>query len=684
MALIIGSSQGLLPGYVDRAQSAIAPMSPQALGRLVRAAALQAGFRKVDFEDGEQGRFVGARRSETVYLKNVGETTLLVCWIPNKRYETLVEWVAYRQQGYGSHVDSVAMARFLSAFEFLIDVRPPPPPPPLKEPVVWPGEPPPKNYEGQIWDYSALARAEDLGAFRHGVLPLGQWAFGWGEETRYGPQLFMPLVDRFPAEERGVLICAPQGSGKTHLLVRWAAAAIRTGRSVFLVDVKGNLRKYLEEAMARIGVSAQIVHFTTAPHAASDRINFLSGISAGQIDVTEQLHRLGSALLPAEGLQGEEQFRHDVAIRLAVASMKLLKLMHWYSPGDFATPDGVPREPDLADLLALVENEEEMMRWIDWIREKEAWDAYEKTLSNREKCQDSVAAPSQLQPNYSVAECVTGLAIALGQEYLTLQPSSEGNDPLQRKLFVGGQRSREYTYDQYMLSLIKALEPFRPNRPIGPRIRSFGPGREFRFQDFGMAGQPVVVLLTAREQDSALATAVLGMAVRRLRNVLDERRNQPGFKGEVLLLLDETKRIAGFDPLDFVTVIRDGRVGYVLVYQELSLISQVPDRIGAVLANIGTQIYLQSIFGNDLDRFNKQFFERHREREMPSFTRTPDGRQVGTALTIQTVPFLESNAAFHLPGGVKPALIYVRGGPPPFIVDLYEASRSGLAAPQLT
>ena len=672
MPFNIVPSQGLIPAsHVAGARSASLRIPARSAGQLVKGAALQAGFRKVHFESGERGTFAGSRRSETQYIKT-GEVTLLVHWAPVDRWSCIVEWVAYRQEpAMRIFADLGAMSLFEGNLNHAISRWLPPPPPPIKNPQVLPGGEPPTRYRGQIFDYSHLATELQLQPFERGVLPFGFSAFGSGKHIRYGKPLFMPRIGSSPGEELGVLIIAPSGSGKTYLLVRWAAAAIRDKRSVLLVDVKGNLRKSLDEALTLAGVSANILQFTTAKHGPSDRINFLQGISAEDIDCTEQFDVFATALIPSEQFKADSSFVYDIATRIATACFKLLKLKQWFAPDSYKDPSGRVREVDLTDVLDLVEREETVMECIDWIREEE------KALA-------ATPQPGS-RPNYSVEECVSSLAVALGSTYPTVlddedapDKSKDSEEAAKPKSFRGGQRAPLDKYVQWLMPLIKALGPFRSNGPIGPRVRSFGPGREFRLDEFGQPGQPLVVILSAREENPALAAAVMGMAIRRLRGVLDTRRNQPGALGKVLLLLDETARIPAFDVKGWVTMMRDNQVGYVLVYQRLGMIRKTidsnpdPDYVDVVMSNVGTQIYLNAITSRDLTLFNQQLYTRKRERELANYMSNPEGRQSGSTLSVETVPFLEDIAAYDLPGGHYPALVYVRDTVPPFLVDRIE------------
>jgi hypothetical protein len=108
------------------------------------------------------------------------------------------------------------------------------------------------------------------------------------------------------------------------------------------------------------------------------------------------------------------------------------------------------------------------------------------------------------------------------------------------------------------------------------------------------------------------------------------------------------------------------------------MISDNAKDIDKVMKNVGAQIYLDGLAGEDLSKFNSQLFKRRRERETLSVTQTPDGRHSANTIHSESVAFLEDNAAFRLPGGVHPALVYVRNSVAPFVVDRLENATSAL------
>jgi hypothetical protein len=627
-------------------------MAVDEVGEAVRSAAVRAGFRELRFSQRHtDGQYTGARRVQLIHLRSNEESRLLVRWRAASDGTVAVEWGAYTQYGPTSPLpDAQARATFEQWFDSEVQsaAQRLAPPAPVVDPVVRPGQRPPESYSGQMYDYHALASKNELAVCWSGTLPIGREAFGWaGRRVEYGPRLFLP----HRREELGVLVCAPQGTGKTHLLLTWAAAAAARGQCVFLVDVKGNMRGELEAALTRANVTAEILHFTTARREPSDRMNVLAGIDARHNDAQEQCMLLAEALLPSadsEEYTGKDPLWHRIALRITRAAMQVLKLVEFYRLLDGRRG----RIADLTDLYRLVAQEMELVNWIAALRRHEAW----------------VRGQGGQLAAYAVDDCIEPLAIALGRQRWTIR-FEDGST--REEVFDDGQRSPQSTYMDYMVTVLQALEPFRPHGFMAPRVRSEGEGGNIRLDRFGRDGRARIVILSAREQDSKLATAVLAMAMKRLRQALDERRNLPaGETGEVLLLLDETSRIAGFDAAGYTTIARQNRVGYVFVYQRLNMIGS-DKQIEQLMGNIGTQIYLRGLAGSDLKIFNEHMAARNRDRKMPTEGSAPgSGRSRSSTLQSQEVPFLQAIAAQRLPGGHYPALVCLRDGPEAFLVDL--------------
>jgi hypothetical protein len=654
VALIIAESQGLISAQeVSGARAVILPLSVNGVSEAVKSAASSSGFRQIQFRSqGTEGQYQGKKRIALTHIRVQEETSLLVRWRGSGRDHALIEWVAYVQNGFGQpFVDQNAGAEFARWLEGAVRLAmtAPRPPPPLRNPIVPPGGLVPQNYRGQLFDYSVLAVGDELTAFREGVLPLGRLAFGRGPDAWHGDRLAVPVIEGVPLEELGVLLCAPQGTGKTHLLLSWAAAAAAAGRTVVMIDVKGNMRPELERALSRVKARPTLLEFSTDAYAASDRVNPLCGITADHPDCHEQLMRIADALLPADDFKGrgEEGLRHDLSVQILCGGLQVLKLMEWHKVYEFG------RQTDLVDLQKLLAREDEILKWIQFLRKHEAWCASNKMP----------------MPRYSVEECIDFMAIALSRQL----PLKRPDGTVEVEAFLEGGRPAENTYKQYMVPIAKALNPFRPGGYMAERVRSFGKGEEIRLDQLGSNGKAPIVLIKAREEDSSVATAILDVFMRRLRQVLDRRRTRPpGSLGGILLLLDETRRIPGFNPAEFVSVVRQNKVGYVLVYQALDLI-EPKEYAPALLRNIGTQIYLGGLSGTDLELFNRHRPQREMMREWVTRQTSSAGAGRSVAESGKEVPFLTPLAAERFPAGRFPALVAVRGDVAPFLIDLDDA-----------
>ena len=79
------------------------------------------------------------------------------------------------------------------------------------------------------------------------------------------------------------------------------------------------------------------------------------------------------------------------------------------------------------------------------------------------------------------------------------------------------------------------------------------------------------------------------MAIKRLEQILFDRRKKAKPEHDVLLLLDETRRIRSFKAGEYITFARDAKAGCVLVYQSITQIRS-EEEIIEILENVGTQI----------------------------------------------------------------------------------------------
>jgi hypothetical protein len=171
--------------------------------------------------------------------------------------------------------------------------------------LLGPGERLTGPFTGLLLDYSGCARVEDITDLTKGDLPLGRYAFGFKEYgISYGPDLFLSTFRTGqPMIYNGALICAPQNSGKTQLIMRWALAANRAGMNVLLVDVKGNLHRELANRLM-----GDTYYFSTDPSVDDcDGVNFLAGLHGKDAENRMHIRQLVEALLPREGWEAGEQ-----------------------------------------------------------------------------------------------------------------------------------------------------------------------------------------------------------------------------------------------------------------------------------------------------------------------------------------------------------------------------------------
>jgi hypothetical protein len=636
------------PADVRGAVRKTTSLSGERFGKTLLKAAARCGFKKDAFSGGS---YTGSKAERSQHFKSL-PTILLMCrWDSKSEGETGTDYelvAYYERQRAGDRFQTAEVVRVLLAELSAEEARRKVPPPP-RDPLVGPGERVPSRYDGHAVDFSALGHGDALLPFeqsRHGLW-IGRSAFGWPPGVRYGAPLRLPRVPgRIAAEEYGVLLCAPQGAGKTHLLIKWATEAAEQGRNVFVVDVKGNMRPLLERAMRQRNVRARILQFTTDPHQPKDSINVLQGLSARDPDAILRFNRLASALLPEDEYKGrgEELFRHQFAVRAIHGAIMLLKLME--SMGMLGG-----RAADLTDLYELIVSEERLLSKIEAVARKG---------------HDHRAV-------YDLDDCVTRLRTLLRSD--DDEDGRRARDKRSGGIVIEGQRPSRYTYDEYVIPLLMALEPFEPSSPLAKVVSSFGEGKTIPLHLLGRDGPPRIVILSAREEDSQIAVSFLSIVMRRLRDALETRRHlAPEKRGEILLLLDETARIKGFNAQDFITVARDMKVGYALVYQSLAKIG-LPDAIDIVLDNIGVKIFLQQLKGNDLKLLNDHL----PPREVPRITESSgevDGQVSGKTFTqsLRLVPFLPSVAPRHLPAGRRPALVYAQNHQVVFLVDLYDES----------
>ncbi len=538
-------------------------------------------------------------------------------------------------------------------------------------------------------------------------MPLGTYAFDGEQADRArGPELFLGR-DRTNArrEYRGTLICAPQNSGKTAFLIRWAIAANRAGFNIFLIDVKGNLRTKLAPHLR-----GRICFFSTEPEEVeSHRINFLDGLDPLTPLGSERIREIVTALLPDEGIlaRGSEESRHhrnDVAWLTGL--LHLLKLREVYRPETLLDNDGEPRPADLNDLYELAADENLLYATIEQLRADEAVlrevgagvpecgvDHWVREISLLLSPQRSPARyllpagamrefPAELVERLQAVKDTyfgtSGLFQEALQQVLTADDLSQWGSQLEElaRLPPEGDRRPEFGYRDYTQTIVTSLEPFARHGTLYERVRGGADSEtNFSLAELNRVDEPVTILLAAREQDLEKASTVLALAVKHLQHLLFERVNYADSElRPVLLLLDETRRIRAFEANKYITYAREAKAGCVVVYQSLDQIGD-DKKISEVLENVGQQIYCGSLVGNTARHFIHVLPKRY--RQVVSEQVMESGQAVRSrTLTFskELVDYFTTNELYQLPAGDWPALIYLNDLPKrkPILVDLYD------------
>ncbi|HEX4408381.1 MAG TPA: type IV secretory system conjugative DNA transfer family protein [Xanthobacteraceae bacterium] len=521
---------------------------------------------------------------------------------------------------------------------------------PPHDPLVKPGEQFASPFTGTLRDYSGCATDKDIGGLTAGILPLGVYWFGFEDRPKgAGTPLYMSKFSNGGAMEyNGTLICAPQNSGKTLLIVRWAHAAASASKKpygVFIVDVKGNLRDKLAGKLA-----GDVYCFSTDPlDDTSDCINFLEGPTGLNAIDTDRIGQLATALLPSRGYAGkggDDEYHYRNQVVWLTAFIHILKLAQYYNPGWFTDDAGKPRSVDLADLYDLLSDEGRLFEYFTKLLAKE------KELE---------AGPLKtLPPHRGVAYWFSELAIML--------------DP---NKFSIGQRVEKDSFRSYTIALMTALEPFARYGTLYKRTSAAvtGSGRMFDLETVLSDRQkPVTVIIAARQQDLQKSEAVLAMVIKRMQWFLFNRMSQDDAEERpLLLLLDETRRIRDFDAAEYVTFAREAKAGCVIVYQSLDQIGP-REKITELLENVGTQIYLGSLVGNTARYFIEILPKRLRPVVSRQIILSVNAETTNTTIGHEQVEYLSTTDLYRLPGGHFPALIHINDLPrrKPFFVDMTE------------
>jgi hypothetical protein len=551
---------------------------------------------------------------------------------------------------------------------------------PLRNPVIAPGGELMQPFTGNLLDYSGCAMKPEeepelkaLLKTPESVLPLGRYAFTNEKGTvEYGQPLYMNRdSSQRLMEYKGTMICAPQNSGKTRLVIRWAVEANKHGYSTFIVDVKGNL---YEKLRAEHQLQGKVYYFSTNPRVDEnvpyDQINFLAGpprCEPLQRWLTplesERIRELVISILPGEGWTekgGRGEFHYQNRVVWLNALIHILRLYYFY---DYAGPDfnseagpqgqKQHRTPDLSDLYRLVTDHHVLYAMISRI-----WEAQKLAQQDNEQ---------ELPEHLTIEHWASEVSLLLEREMMR-----RGAERDEVPAVEGGRPAKE-PYRNYTQGLVLALEPFSKHGTLHERVCDNGRGRLFALEDLGK--EQVTIIFAAREQDLDKSKTVLAIAIKKLQHFLYDRMDGDEKKlQKILLLLDETRRIRSFKVNEYVTFAREAKAGCVVVYQSLD---QVGDsgQIMELLENIGTQIYLGSLVGNTAKYFIDILPKRYRTTFSTVITHTPDGRTRAEDARKELVDYLTTNELYRLRTGRWPALIYLNDQPrrKPVLVSMDES-----------
>lgn len=501
--------------------------------------------------------------------------------------------------------------------------------------LLGPGEELTRPPRGDLKDYSGFAGPGELGDLAHGELPLGRYAFGVGDDLVRGGRLF---VGRFrtgaPMIYNGALVCAPQNSGKTALLRRWAVAANRARWNVLIIDVKGTMLKDIGPRL-----TGKVRYFSTDPDVRDcDRINFLAGIHGLTPQSGQRVRQVAEALLPDEGWEeGEQAYFRQNHVNWLAGLMQLLLLYRLYRPEAF----GPEREVTLGHLYELASDHDTLLRVIRELR------VYEGAM----------AKAGKRFPFPGVGYWFKEVSLLVDRQE------------------DGGQRPDRHSYRELTQSVCNALRPFSVfgtmhGKTGGTPAAADHLGPYFTLEELGTQDEPVTIVVAAREQDLDDGTTVLSLVIDRLRYFLFQRMGKPGLR-PILLLLDETRRIPGFRANEYITFAREAQAGCVLTYQSLDQIGGQP-QIAEILENVGVQVYLGSLIGATAKYFTEMLPARYRPMFSVSQAFGTDGISHAVQTGLERVPYVTPHELYQLPAGEWPALIYICDQPrrKPFLTDM--------------
>jgi Type IV secretory system Conjugative DNA transfer len=485
------------------------------------------------------------------------------------------------------------------------------------DPIVPPGESPPRDFTGTLRDYSRCARLDELDALGRGDLPLGRYLWPVGN-TRGTLPLFLGAPREASGARgehlifRNVCVTAPIGSGKTHSIFRpWAVAAARAGFSTLVFDPKGDLAPMLREPLFAAG--SRVVVLGTSPEQPSVAWNFMDEVEIepdGRLKSRRAVDSILDALLPEDDAVAERSaFAHQLHRGWLGGFIQIAK----YALGDEADP---------AALYAMAREETRLRELLDLVRERWPQDVHRRL-------------------------------------YL------EVNDLFDKF---------EWGYAAQLRGVANALAPFM-HEPLRSRTSARPGTRRFRISDLDR--RPTTLILACSLQDLELGRRIGSIATALLLAHLYERRppppGQPDTRIPMLLLLDET-RLLDANVADFLSIGRGFKAGVVTCYQELDQLRDEATR-RTVLSNSNTLIALRGVGAGSRKAIGERLARATVQVQSQGYSLPEDARRSATGSSArQEVSVLGEYEMIGLPGPKHVAVVHIQDGTVPgarpFLVDL--------------
>ena len=681
-----------MPSHLRVAWVAIVPASREQMPRVVRRLVAEAGLELSGPEPTPRGQHARAKLERTVrgMQRSTMRTQIYFAWLPlgDDRGHALA-WrheVTDHPSRLAAREDiSYRVAQVLFEGYPIWGPRQRPRRRMERDPVVGPGGrvPAPGGRMGELRDYSRAGTWPQVAELRYdGALPLGRYlnlpklSHGWPQRGSPGSRLYLPES----LETRSVLICAPPGAGKTHLMLEWARTAMLAGRSVLMVDVKGNVHGKLQERLGRLPPDRRPVfhRFATSSKIMSSgsvRLNFLAEIDYGSDEGLDQMEQLAQAIVPDRGYAGEASDNYRFRLRLCRALIGIACLSARYLRKPSRLVPGAARDHDMSDVLALAASEQELCLTICRIL------ARESAIGERG---GQPVTPTVDKWFADVAAVVPHAT--LQQAWDLVRAQEEEGARLPEVCPLRGQTHPQYGYALYTANLQSALDLFREDRALY-RVLSGdkslpGAGQRMRVADL-FGAKPVMLLVESASANPQEQDTILSMLLALATSHLSARFGSES-ANRLLFLLDETRRIRGFQAERFVTFMREANAGAVLVYQNLQQIADdaaVPSEgaVHALLGSVGSLIFLQEVRGQDYRYLNELLGPGERSTWGRTTQRDHEGHTTSTwSPDAEQVPVLEQRALRQFPG-YRGALVLLRGyaSGAPFFTELNDPDADG-------